>query len=165
MVQTNQRLFTNGIQVFESPYNIPLPFIVVQGFGNLVGGGEFIEPDFNIFDGYNNPIVKPGNILRFYDSGMFYQAEVVGYTIDGWIQLSEALPGGYVYFQVFQQNENPGCAIFVNGHIHGDGSISIETIDGTFISFQISSTENYILPVIAKKIDSATSQNGIYALY
>jgi hypothetical protein len=167
MVQTNQVLFTNGIPVFESPYGFPLPYILLQGAGTIIGGGnEYQFSGVSVVDSNGNPIAKPGDIFRFTNSGFQNeQTIVIGYDVaNNSLILADTLtnaPNGTVY----QRNENEGCAIYVNGAVYGTGDIAVELVNSTYVTFHIENTENYILPVIAKRIDSAISQYGIHALY
>jgi hypothetical protein len=167
MVQTNQVLFTNAINVFESPYGFPLPYILLQGAGTIIGGGnEYQFSGVSVVDSNGNPIAKPGDIFRFINSGSQNdQTIVVDYNVaNNSLILAEIItnaPSGTVY----QRNENEGCAIYVNGAVYGTGDITVELVNSTYVTFHIENNQNYILPVIAKRIDSASSQNGIHALY
>jgi hypothetical protein len=167
MVITNQVLFKSSIQAFESPYGFPLPYVLLQDSGTAVAGGYGFQFDsISIFDSNNNPIAQPGDIFRYIDAStsQLSQTIVVGYeAANSWLLLNDVVNTNYG--TVYKRNENPGCALFVNGADFGNGSINVELIGGAIITFEISSTKDYVLPFVAKSIEAATSQNGIYALY
>lgn len=167
MVITNQTLFQSSIFVFESQYGFPLPYVILEDDVTLRDGGFSIElQNVSIFDDNGNPIIKPGNIVRYQDlgSGAYGQTIVVGYyPVTGWIKLADAINTDHV--TIYQQNENEGCVLFVNGPIFGTGDIGVTLLNGAVVNYHIEATKDYLLPFIAKSIDSATSQNGIYALY
>jgi hypothetical protein len=167
MVITNQVLFKSSIQVFESPYGFPLPYVLLQDSGNAVAGGYGFQFDsISIFDSNNNPIAQPGDIFRYIDTatGANGQTIVVGYeAANSWLLLADAV--NTTYGTVYKCNENPGCVLFVNGAQFGSGDIGVTLVGGAVVPFHIESPNDYVIPFVAISIDNATSQNGIYALY
>ena len=167
MVQTNQVLFTNAINVFSSSYEFPLPFRILEGAGVVTGvNNDFFQfSTTSSFDSNGNPIAKPGDIVRYASGSNYFETIVLATNNSGWIQVADIFPATVTYIVIYQRNENPGCAVFINGSLYGAGDITVELVNGTEIVFNVEITKNYILPVIAKRISNAVSQNGIYALY
>lgn len=167
MVQTNQVLFKSAIKAFESPYGFPLPYILLDDDGTLRNGGYAFEfTNISIFDSNGNPIAQPGDIFRYIDTatGANGQTIVVGYNLaNGWLLLQDAVNTNHG--TVYKCNENPGCVLFVNGAQFGTGDIGVTLIGGAVVSFHIESPNDYVIPFVATSIDSATSENGIWALY
>lgn len=166
MVIVNQTLFQSAIQVFESPYGFPLFYVLIQDIGTVRNGGYAFEFASSIFDSNGAPLINPGDIFRYQDTatGALADTIVVGYdAANNWVLLNDAINTSDA--TVYKQNENPGCVLFVNGAQFGNGDIGVVLMNGVVVNYHIELTKDYLLPFIAKGIDTATSQNGIYALY
>lgn len=168
MVQSNQILFSGAIPIYTIG-DFPSANISIQDSGIVQGTNQnyFEFGNVSIFDLNDNPIVKPGDIFRW-TSPSFGQVVVVGYDANNtWIELETGIPSNVQGGTVYQRNENPGNAVFVNGFMFGTGIITLHLINGSTLEFNIDGVSNYLLPVIAKGVQNFTpaTMNGVYALY